>query len=190
MMIIIKVLCAFFIYYYKLRILKSLLRHAFRITWDRSALDALKIAIGISLYYKIHFAHAIIVNEGWRKKKSGEAKSREAPATFDRWRSAQLAGRKISRRRTISACTYQKMIGAASQNAGVSRIHSVDRGCIWARNDARMPRDLRERNAECHFPSRGAFARAAFYDLRSTKAASHREVAQCGRRSSYFRNTF
>lgn len=122
------------------------------------------------------------------KKKVGRSEITRNPAamdsaaSFDRWRSTQLAGRIISVGVGQSARvrTRKWSVPRVKTRAFPASIRSIvdapgretTCGCLVTY----------ERNAECHFRSRGAFARAAFYDLRSTKAASHREVAQCGRR--------
>lgn len=115
------------------------------------------------------------------EKKSGETKSREAAATIDddprNWQAGKSASASDNQRVYVAENDRSR-----ESNAGVPHVHSV-RSIMDAPGRETTCECLvtYERNAECHFRSRGAFARAAFYELQNTKAASHREVAQCGR---------
>lgn len=128
-----------------------------------------------------HFAVKYISrrqNDRQRRVKKSRTKLNHAAATIDddprNWQAGKSA----------SASDNQRVYAAENDrsresNAGVPHVHSV-RSIVDAPGRETTCECLvtYERNAECHFRSRGAFARTAFYDLRSTKAASHREVVQ------------
>lgn len=100
-------------YHYKLHKFWKFFRVSrLRPAWDRRSFDAPKIVA-------IHFA-VKSPSRTHRQRRMAKKSRAKLPRSF-RSITIPVAGGPENRRRSISACTDQKMIGAASQNAGNPR---------------------------------------------------------------------